>query len=133
MTFTEAVKKCLSNYFKFSGRAGRSEFWWFYLFTFLVQIVSGIIDGALSGNYYEDGYVQALASLAFCIPSVAVGSRRLHDRNLSGWWQLIVIVPILGLILLIVWWALAGEDTENRFGPSPTFGEGQQRRASALP
>ena len=133
MTFVEAVKKCLSNYFKFSGRALRSEFWWFYLFTFLVQTASGIIDGALSGNYYENGYVQALTSLALLIPGLAVGSRRLHDRNLSGWWQLLAIVPIVGWILLIVWWILEGEDSENRFGPPPTFEAGQQRRASALP
>jgi uncharacterized membrane protein YhaH (DUF805 family) len=119
MTFIAAVKKCLNNYAKFSGRAGRSEFWWFFLFNWLVQAVAAIIDFALFGTSEWDGPMSLITTLGLLIPQLAVGARRLHDRNLSGWWQLVGIVPILGWILLIVWLILNGQDEENRFGPPP--------------
>jgi uncharacterized membrane protein YhaH (DUF805 family) len=130
MTFIAAVKTCLKNYAKFSGRAGRPEFWWFMLFIILAQYFASFIDTWVLGVPFWtvtsdpsqsltnfDGPLAQLTSLALLIPSFAVGSRRLHDRDRSGWWQLLLLVPILGWIPLIVMLAQKGQDEDNRFGP----------------
>lgn len=110
MNFTQAIASCMSNYFTFSGRATRSEFWWFYLFTVLMSWGASIVGVAL----YGDGVVFAnIVSLVFMFPSLAVSARRLHDIGRSGWWLLIAFT-IVGFILLIVWWATA---TKNEDAP----------------
>lgn len=93
MTFGESIKTCFSKYATFEGRASRSEFWWFALFTFLASAVLGIVSEPLSG----------LFSLAVLLPSLAVGARRLHDINKSGWLLLLWLIPIIGWIILIFW------------------------------
>lgn len=136
MGFGKAVSTCLSKYGTFSGRASRSEFWWFYLFTVIVSgipiFLGGIFLGISSGSS-EDGsaggitlliavllyIVGALASLAFLIPSIAVGCRRLHDRGTSGWLQLLLLVPCANIVL-IIFWILAGTEGDNIYGPKPT-------------
>ncbi|MFK7862100.1 MAG: DUF805 domain-containing protein [Granulosicoccus sp.] len=112
MTFSESIKHVLSNYAKFEGRAARSEFWWFALFSFLVQIVASILDATVGGV----GIFGLLASLALLIPSLSVGARRLHDTNRSGWWLLISLVPLIGFLVLLVFFILRGTDESNRFG-----------------
>ena len=136
MGFGKAVSTCLSKYGTFSGRASRSEFWWFYRFTTIVSgipIVLGGIFCGVSGGSSADGsaggvslliavllyIVGFLASLAFLIPSIAVGCRRLHDRGTSGWLQLLLLVPCANIVLLI-FWILAGTDGDNVYGPKPT-------------
>lgn len=112
MNLTMAVSTCLSKYATFSGRATRSEFWWFYLFTVLLgwgaTVVGAIMvdGGAFLGN---------LISLIFLIPTFAAGSRRLHDIGRSGWWQLLVIT-LIGILLLIIWFAMDSEKSSNKFG-----------------
>lgn len=118
MTFQDAVRTCLQNYVTFAGRARRSEFWFFILFNLLVQIVAGILDAFLGGT----GFVGAVASLALFLPGLAVSVRRLHDTGRSGWWILICLIPLVGMILLIVWYATRGENGPNRFGPDPLDG-----------
>nr|WP_246252396.1 DUF805 domain-containing protein [Sulfitobacter algicola] len=113
----DAVKTCLSKYVDFSGRARRSEYWFFYLFTFLVGIVGAIIDGVLG-----TGFFNLIATLAFLLPSIAAGVRRLHDTDRSGWWFLIILVPIVGAIVLLVFFVMDGTKGENRFGPDPKGG-----------
>ena len=103
MGFVEATKTCLRKYFTFHGRARRSEYWWFYLFTIIVAIFAAIIDGAIVGwENSDDGPVGTLTSLALLIPSLSAGWRRLHDTGRSGWWiggGILVIVVFLILII----------------------------------
>ncbi|GAB2927363.1 hypothetical protein GCM10027047_25150 [Rhodococcus aerolatus] len=114
MSFADAVRSCLTQYAGFSGRARRSEFWFFYLFTFLVGVVAGIIDSILGTGSIVGG----IAALALVVPSLAAGARRLHDTGRTGWWQLISLVPILGFIVLIVFWVQDSQPA-NQHGPSP--------------
>lgn len=99
MTFQESIKICFSKYVDFNGRAGRPEFWWFALFTFLVSLVLSMFSDLLSGVF----------SLAVLLPSLAVGARRLHDTNRTGWWQLLWLVPLVGWIVLIIFLAQEGK------------------------
>jgi uncharacterized membrane protein YhaH (DUF805 family) len=98
MTFQESIKVCLQKYADFTGRASRSEYWWFVLFIVLVS----------AGTSYVSNILSALWSLAMLLPSLAAAARRLHDTNRSGWWQLITLVPIVGWIVLIVFLAQEG-------------------------
>ena len=100
MTFGESISTCFSKYASFDGRAPRSEYWWFFLFTFLVSAASGIVSETLSG----------LFSLGVLLPSLAVGARRLHDVNRSGWFLLLWLIPIIGWIVLIVWAVQEGKE-----------------------
>jgi uncharacterized membrane protein YhaH (DUF805 family) len=107
----------LRNYVVFSGRASRSEFWYWILFTVLVSIALSIIDvGLVSGN---TSVLSSIWSLATFLPSLALGVRRLHDTDRSGWWWLIAFVPLIGIIVLIVFWCLEGTPGQNRFGSDP--------------
>ena len=98
MNFQDSIKVCFSKYAEFSGRATRPEFWWFALFTFLAGLAISQLSGALN----------AVFSIATLLPSLAVGARRLHDTNRSGWWQLLWLVPLVGWIVLIVFFAQEG-------------------------
>jgi uncharacterized membrane protein YhaH (DUF805 family) len=104
MTFGESISTCFSKYASFDGRASRSEFWWWTLFTFLASAASGLISEMLSG----------LFSLAVLLPSLAVGARRLHDTDRSGWFLLLWVIPVIGWIILLVW-AVQEAKEPNRF------------------
>lgn len=97
MGMGQAIQVCLKKYVDFNGRASRSEFWWFYLFVLLVNIVA-ILLASLTGIG-----VFGAATYAFIVPGLAVGARRLHDINRSGWWQLLSFG--LGVFALIYLWA----------------------------
>ena len=113
MQFGEAIKSGFNNYVTFSGRAARSEFWYWALFAFLANIAAGIIDAGL-----ELGFIGVLVSLALLLPGIAVAARRLHDLDRTGWWLLIAFTGI-GIILLIVWDCMKGTTGPNRFGADP--------------
>ena len=140
MGFIAAIRSGFMNYFKFSGRAVRSEYWYWVLFTFLAAIVFNIYDLYVFGLDLTPGATQftpvtwAFQAITF-IPSIALGARRLHDTNRSGWWQLLSLVAVSGplavaflhfsawalltlaiIIILIVWFCEEGDDEENRFG-----------------
>ena len=116
MTFQKSVETCFKKYFVFNGRAKRSEFWWFALFCFLASMVTAIVDVVVFGYTWEQyGPMNTIFQLGVFIPSIAVGARRLHDINKSGWWQLIYLT-IIGIILLIVWFASEGKNKKNKFG-----------------
>ncbi len=122
MNFRIAIIKCFMLYAIFSGRAKRAEFWWFFLFCMIVGLMGSVIDAtlgldaAIGGN----GVFTTLIQLATFLPSIAVGSRRLHDTNRSGWWQLLWIVVFIGWIPLIIWLASTSKNENNRFGDEPT-------------
>ena len=106
MNFTQAITTCMGKYGTFSGRASRSEYWWFYLFLVMISWGSILVSGAMySPNDFMFEILPNLVSLVFIVPALAAGCRRLHDIGKSGWWQLLSIVPIIGWILLIVWMA----------------------------
>ena len=109
------LKVVRDNYANFSGRARRAEFWYFALFSFLISIGLAIVDGVLGTN----GILGGIYSLAIVIPNIAVGARRLHDTGRSGWWQLIGFVPIIGLIVLLIFFVQEGSFDRNEYGPSP--------------
>ena len=116
MTFQKSIETCFKKYFVFDGRAKRSEFWWFFLFCFLVGIVTAFSDVVVLGYTWEQyGPINTIAQLGVFIPSLSVGARRLHDTNRSGWWQLLILT-IVGIILLIVWLASEGKKQKNKFG-----------------
>ncbi|WP_422736812.1 DUF805 domain-containing protein [Micromonospora sp. WMMD729] len=122
MSFGTAVKSVLSQYVGFTGRARRSEYWWFFLFTVLVSIVASVLDNALGLTFADDssnGFIGLVVSLALLLPTLAVAVRRLHDTDKTGWWLLIGLVPIVGAIVLIVFFVQDGTPGANRFGPSP--------------
>lgn len=104
MTFGESIRICFSKYATFDGRASRSEYWWFFLFTFLGSIAASMLGETLSG----------LFALAVLLPSLAVGARRLHDVDKSGWFLLLWFIPLIGWIVLVIWAAQAGKEP-NRF------------------
>jgi len=125
MDFMTAVRTCLSKYVDFSGRARRSEYWYFALFGFLVGLVTSVLDAVL-GTGYDDttgGLVNTVGSLALFLPSLAAGVRRLHDTDRSGWWILIGLIPIIGWILLIVWFCTDSK-ADNQYGPDPKHATG---------
>lgn len=119
MSFQDAVRVCLSKYADFSGRARRSEYWWFVVFTAVVTTVASVIDALIGTGFGATGLVQALASLALLLPSLAVGVRRLHDVGQTGWWVLLVIIPVLGALILILAFFIRDSAPDNRYGPSP--------------
>ncbi len=121
MDFQTSIRTCLNKYAVFSGRASRSEFWFFVLFCILGGIIAAIIDTMILGYpFEEEGPINLIFSVALIIPSISVTARRLHDINRSGWWQLLWFT-IIGGILLIIWHVTKGENKKNRFGPPIKF------------
>lgn len=109
MTFTDSIKTCINKYATFSGRAPRSEFWWFALFNAIVSICAqaaffgiGLGLGGVKGAALATNICSALVFLLFFIPSIAVAVRRLHDTGRSGWWIMLVYGPMLLLVVLLV-------------------------------
>lgn len=130
VTFSESVRTCLRKYAELSGRAGRSEFWWFFLFTFLVSFAAALLDAILgldfdSGVWESSGVFQVLTSLALFLPGLAVNVRRLHDIGRSGWWVLIVLVPCLGLVVMLVFCLTRGDAHANKYGERLDWGPGR--------
>jgi uncharacterized membrane protein YhaH (DUF805 family) len=115
MTFTEAIKDGFDHYTKFDGRAARPAFWWWFLFGVLVAIGANIID-AILGTW---GVINGLAALALLLPNISVSIRRLHDTDHSGWWILIGLIPIIGFIVLLVFYLRDSDPGENKYGPPP--------------
>ena len=117
MNFQKSIETCFKKYFVFDGRAKRSEYWWFVLFSILGGIVTTIIDIMILGYSIESyGPVNIIFSVVLILPGIAVTARRLHDINKSGWWQLIELT-IIGILLIIIWNATEGEKKKNIYGP----------------
>ncbi|GAA1764412.1 DUF805 domain-containing protein [Nocardioides hankookensis] len=120
MSFGDSVRTCLQKYATFSGRASRSEFWWFVVFNAVVATAALVLDSALGLTWSDQvGPISLVVRLALLLPLLAVGARRLHDADLSGWWLLLALIPLLGVIGLLFMWIRHGSAGDNRFGPAP--------------
>lgn len=117
MTFSEAVQACFSRYMVFEGRSRRAELWWFVLFAMLGNAVTAMADWALFWSGAD--VLNTVFGIAILLPMLAVGARRLHDIGRSGWWQLIGLIPILGMLVLIYWFIQPGDEQDNAFGANP--------------
>ena len=118
MSFSEAVKTCFSKYCCFEGRARRAEYWWWFLFESIVIFVVSFIAGLFLSEDAQQT-VTSILSLALLLPSVGVAVRRLHDLGKKGTYYLLVLIPVVGAIILFVWFAKVGQAGENQFGPDP--------------
>lgn len=130
MNILEAVKSVFTNYANFRGRARRSEYWWWALAYIIIVIVLGFVERAVLGSGSADvasgdggvsasfnaGILSGLFMLASAIPYLAVGARRLHDIDRSGWWMLIAFIPLIGWLVLLYWYVQPGTPGTNRFG-----------------
>ena len=106
MGIQQAFVTCLKKYADFSGRATRSEYWWFVLCEVLILGIASLISDTLPG----------LFALALVLPALAVGARRLHDTGRSGWWLLLMLVPFIGGLFLLYWAVLPSQPGANAFG-----------------
>jgi len=127
MTFGEAVNTCLKQkYANFMDRAPRSEYWWFTLFSILVQIgvqiLAGIMASMGGGAAIVGLILMVIVVFGLIVPGIAVVIRRLHDTDRSGWWFLIVLVPLVGALVLLYFLVSRGTEGDNRFGPDPLAG-----------
>ena len=104
MTFVESITTCFSKYATFRGRASRAEYWWWVLFCVVGQVVLGELDHRWGG----------LFALATLLPYIAVATRRLHDTDRSGWFQLVGFIPLIGWLVLI-YWCVQDSQEPNRF------------------
>ena len=113
MDLATSVKTCLGKYATFQGRSSRSEYWYFILFMTLVNLVLSVVGGILG----DLGLVlSGVVMLGLLVPGLAAAVRRLHDIDRSGWWYLLVLVPLVGAIIVLIWFCKRGTDTANRFG-----------------
>ena len=112
--------KVINSYFDFSGRSRRMEYWMFVLINSVISVFCILLDSML-GTVWSIGYgpIYIGYGLAVFIPGLAVAIRRLHDIGKSGWYYLLVIIPIIGPIWLIILFVTEGEQGENKYGPNP--------------
>lgn len=119
VSFGEAVQRAIiENYCNFNGRASRSEYWFFALFNFIISFVLGFLTGLTGGATFLT-VLTYIISLALLLPGLGLSVRRLHDINRSGWWVLIGLIPLVGAIILIIWFAKESDPVENQYGPVP--------------
>ncbi len=115
----------LKKYADFGGRARRKEYWFFVLFNVIISVVLSMVD-MFVGTYNASagvGILTGIYTLAVLLPGIGVSVRRLHDTGRSGWWLLIVLVPLVGAIVLLVFMVLDSQPAQNAYGPNPKAGE----------
>lgn len=143
MGFGQAIGTCFRKYLVFAGRARRTEFWWWVLFTFIVTIFFNIVDRVLGTTYsfdtgdavaydYPTGYLGTLAALVLLLPGISVAVRRLHDTGRSGWWWWLNIICCVGSIILIIFY-VGDSAPDNEYGPNPKGGGAMLPPAPPIP
>ena len=120
MNIKESFISVFTNWLNFSGRACRSEYWYFYLSVILIAFLLGFVEGFIGIYNEEIGYgpLTALFQIIIIIPSISVISRRLQDRGISGWWQLSYFT-IIGIFVIIILLMLPAKEDENKWGRNP--------------
>jgi uncharacterized membrane protein YhaH (DUF805 family) len=115
--YLEVLKK----YAVFEGRARRKEYWFFVLFNIIFAMVLAFLDGMFGTFDAESGFgvLSGIYGLAVLIPGIAVTFRRLHDTDRSGWWWLILFIPLIGAIVILVFMVIDGTSGQNQYGPDP--------------
>jgi len=121
MDFFEAISSGFKNYVNFGPRAIRSEYWFWVLFVMILSIVAQVIDAVVFGMM-QGGPLAIVVFLALFLPGLAIAVRRLHDRDKSGWWLLLIFIPLVGAVILLVWFCIRGTVGPNRFGSDPLEG-----------
>ena len=113
----EATKKAfIDNYANFKGRTNRADFWWAILGYLIVSFVVGFVGGLIFGtNDNGTNVLTLIFSLATIVPSLALDIRRLHDINKSGWYVLLSLIPLVGGIILIIWFCGASVNENNAY------------------
>lgn len=110
----------LKQYAVIKGRCRRKTFWIFVLINVLISVMLGIVDALLGLNIFQDeGLLSFIYSLAVLVPTITVSVRRLHDLDRSGWWLLLVLLPLIGSLLLLICFCFKGSQGPNRFGADP--------------
>lgn len=118
--FGEAINIVLAqNYFNITGRASRSEYWWWVLFVFILNFVIGVLLGIFGASGSVVQTISWIIGLVFFLPGLGVAVRRLHDIDKSGWWLFIGLIPVVGAILLIIWFCKPSESGVNQYGEEP--------------
>jgi len=120
LNIKESFISVFTNWSNFSGRACRSEYWYFYLSVILIASILGFVEGYIGIFNEEMGYgpLTALFQIIIIIPSISVISRRLQDRGISGWWQLSYFT-IIGIFVIIILLMLPAKEDENKWGRNP--------------
>lgn len=122
MTFGQSISRCFSKYCTFTGRASRSEYWWWILFTAIIGLLFGIPSGLQSIHESSPSglpVISYIVSAVLFLPSLGVLFRRLHDTGKSGWWWLIGFIPVVGTIILIVFCCQPSQTFSNQYGGMP--------------
>ena len=117
LPFVNAWLKMIANFSDFKGRTSRSDFWWAVLGNIIIMAVLGFILGLL-GNF--GSVISMLISLVLMVPAIAMWIRRLHDVNKSGWFLLLSLVPVAGIVL-IIWACKEGDEDDNQYGSNPKY------------
>ncbi len=112
LSFTEAIRSGFDNYVNFDGRASRPAFWWWTLFSILVAVAANIVDAIVGSPIFS-----LVVSLGLFLPNLSVAIRRLHDIDRTGWWILIAFIPLIGLIVLLIFYLQKSDPGENSYGP----------------
>ena len=123
MDFWQAIVSGFKNYVVFRGRSSRSEYWYWVLALWIGGTITAIIDYAAFGTGFGDadyGPVNSIFTVATFLPTLAIGIRRLHDIDHTGW---LIWLTIIGSLLLIYWACVRGTPGPNRFGPDPLAGQ----------
>lgn len=121
VSFSQAVRMAFDSYCRFQGRSSRSEYWWWVLFVAILSFCIGIIEGILGFSMTAVQTTSGILSLVLLLPGLGLSVRRLHDIGKSGWWVLLGFIPVVGAIILIIWYAQNSQMHDNQYGPVPNL------------
>lgn len=121
VSFSQAVRMAFDSYCRFQGRSSRSEYWWWVLFVAILSFCIGIIEGILGFSMTAVQTTSGILSLVLLLPGLGLSVRRLHDIGKSGWWVLLGFIPVVGAIVLIIWFAQNSQMQDNQYGPVPNL------------